>query len=158
MAQRYTIKARTFQKFEHALGESIISAMDKGLFAYEEGCRTRTTYIFDLDRRIMRVYAPHRPMAEHPIVRIFSKGEFFEVEVLTDNGNAVCKFYRADDAGPLLTMEYHEGDRMVGFYTGKIRWKREEQQVRTLIARAVDRLERRSRFTLNDGVVSITNQ
>ena len=66
-AQRYIIKVHTIQKFEHALGESISSAISKGLFAYKEGYRTRTTYIFDLDRRIMRVYEPHRPMAERPI-------------------------------------------------------------------------------------------
>jgi hypothetical protein len=158
MAQRYTIKVHTFQKFEHALGESISSAMDKGLFAYKEGYRTRTTYIFDLDRRTMRVYAAKRPMVEHPIVHIFSTGEFFVVELGTNSGNAICKFYRDDDERPLFTMEYHEGDRMAGFFTGKIRWKREEDQVRPLSARAVEQLERQSRFILTEGVVNNTNQ
>jgi hypothetical protein len=47
---------------------------------------------------------------------------------------------------------------MAGFFTGKIRWKREEDQVRPLSARAVERLERQSRFILTEGVVNNTNQ
>lgn len=150
MAQRYTIKVRTFQKFEHALGESISSAISKGVFASKGSYKTSTTYIFDLDRRIMRVHEPHRPMVERPIVHIFSTGEFFVVEVWTNTGNVICKFYRDDHERLLFTMEYDDGDCMAGFFTGKIRWKREEQQVRPPSARAVERLERQSRYALID--------
>jgi len=149
-AQRYIIKVHTIQKFEHALGESISSAISKGLFAYTGASRTGATYTVDLDRRRMRIEEPRRPMREWPIVHIFSMDGFFVVEVGTNTGNDICKFYRDDDERPLFTMEYHDGDRITGFFTGKIRWKCVEQQVRPLGPRAVERLERQSQYALKD--------
>jgi len=150
MAQRYIITVRTFQKFEHPLGESISSAISKGVFVYKGAYNTTTTYTVDLDRRVLRIDARHRPLREWPIVQIFSKGEFFVVEVSTPTGNAICKFYRDDHEAPLLTMEYQDGDRMAGFFTGKIRWRRVEQEVRPRSPREVARLARRSQYALID--------
>lgn len=148
-AQCYVIKVRTIQKFKHPPGQSISGAIREGTFVHLNASTTNCTYIVDLDRRKVRMIEGRRPLREYPIVRVFSKGAFFQVEARSTQGNFIMKFYRDDDDKPLLTVEFPEPDRVEGFFTGRIRWKRIEQQVAPLSARALERLERQSQFTLH---------
>jgi|GEM_PF-4389446 hypothetical protein len=148
-AQRYVIRVLAIQEFIHPPGQSISAAIQEGTFYCQKSSRTKCTYIVDLDRRKVRMQEDGRSMRELPIVHVFSRDEFFVVEVRSIEGNFIMKFYLDDDDKPLLTVEFPQPDRVEGFFTGKIRWKRIEQQVAPLSTRTVERLERQSQFTLH---------
>lgn len=118
--QVYTIKVKKIQRFEHPYGMSISQAIENDVFVYTNASNTNAKYVFDLEKRTFEARLGDGRNRTGRIVQTFNATDYFVVEIDVDGVSAICKLYLDNDDQPIFTVEWVDGDRVEGFFTGEM--------------------------------------
>ena len=118
--QVYTIKVKMIQQFEHPYGMSISQAIEDSVFVYKNASNTDAKYVFDLNKKTFVARLGDGRIKRGQIVQTFNATDYFVVEIDVDGVGAVCKLYLDNDNQPIFTVEWVDGARVEGFFTGEM--------------------------------------